>query len=223
MDRAARVDAVPAPDLGVAALLRPILVLGHGAAGSAASMAPHVAGLQARGIQARAIDLPKGRAERAIPIFAALLAADRTDPAVDEDVATGRTARLPIAIGGHSFGGRVASLAAADACDAGHPPVALVLLSYPLHPPGRRDDWDARTAHWPRLTCPVIVLSGTSDPFAAPALLKLAVTERLPAAELVTYPRLGHTLAPVLEDVLDRVAAFVLTAQRASEIPRLRA
>jgi predicted alpha/beta-hydrolase family hydrolase len=137
-------------------------------------MAPHVAGLQARGIEARAVDLPKGRAERAIPIFARLLA---SEPGV--------------ALGGHSFGGRVASFAAADACDAGRPPVALVLLSYPLHPPGRPDDWDARTAHWPRITCPVIVLSGTSDPFATPALLARALAERCRSG-VVTYPRSAH-------------------------------
>lgn len=174
---------------------RPVLVLGHGASGSAATMAPHVAGLRARGIDASAVDLPKGKAERAIPVFANLLAAD---PA--------------IAVGGHSFGGRVASLAAADACDALRPPLALVLLSYPLHPPGRRDDWDVRTAHWTRITCPVILLTGSSDPFATPALLSRALAERLPAAELVAYPRLGHGLMPVLDDVLDRIAAFVAHA-----------
>jgi len=163
-------------------------------------MAPHVAGLRARGVEALAVDLPRGRAERAIPVFAAILGAEP------------ETLRS-IAVGGQSFGGRVASLAAADACGAGRPPLALVLLSYPLHPPGRRDDWDARTAHWPRLTCPVILLSGSSDPFATPALLSRALSERLPGAQLVTYPRLGHTLAPVLEDVLDRVAAFVLEAR----------
>jgi predicted alpha/beta-hydrolase family hydrolase len=114
-----------------------------------------------------------------------------------------------IAVGGHSFGGRVASLAAADACDAGRPPRALVLLSYPLHAPGRPEAWDDRTAHWPRLTCPVILLGGSCDPFATPALLERAVVERLPAAEVVTYPRLGHTLGPVLDDALDRVAAFL--------------
>lgn len=155
-------------------------------------MAPHVAGLIARGIRARAVDLPKGRAERAVPVFAEVLAAEPG-----------------IAVGGHSFGGRVASLAAADACDAGRPPLALALLSYPLHAPGRRDDWDARTEHWPRITCPVLLLSGTSDPFVTPALLAHALAERLPAAELVTYPRLGHGLAAVLDDVLDRVAAFL--------------
>jgi pimeloyl-ACP methyl ester carboxylesterase len=169
----------------------PILVLGHGASGSAATMAPHVAGLQARGIEARAVDLPRGRAERAVPVFAGILAAEPD-----------------IAVGGHSFGGRVASLAAADACEAGRPPLALVLLSYPLHAPGRPEAWDERTAHWPRITCPVLLLGGSSDPFATSALLARAIAERLPAAELVTYPRLGHGLAPVLDDVLDRVAAF---------------
>jgi hypothetical protein len=185
-------------------------------------MAPHVAGLRARGIEARAINLPKGRAERAIPVFAELLAADVAYSAADGRVAVGPAGRLPIAVGGQSFGGRVASLAAADACDAGRPPLALVLLSYPLHPPGRRDDWDARTEHWPRLTCPVLLLSGSSDPFATPALLERALAERLPAAELVTYPRLGHTLAPVLEDVLDRVAAFVLDARSQGTPDRTR-
>jgi predicted alpha/beta-hydrolase family hydrolase len=178
-------------------------------------MAPHVAGLRARGIDARAVDLPRGRAERALPVFAALLAAGEGRSG-ESGIATGSR---PIAVGGQSFGGRVASLAAADACDAGRPPLALVLLSYPLHAPGRRDDWDARTAHWPRLTCPVILLSGSSDPFAAPALLSRALAERLPAAELVSYPRLGHTLAPVLEDVLDRVAAFVTASGEGSRPP----
>jgi predicted alpha/beta-hydrolase family hydrolase len=192
----------------------PILVLGHGASGSAASMSPHVAGLRARGIDARAIDLPKGRAERAVPRFAELLAGG---PPGDEGAVAALLADGPrIAVGGHSFGGRVASLAAADACGAGQPPLALVLLSYPLHAPGRPDDWDSRTAHWPRLACPVILLSGTSDPFAQPALLRRAVAERLPAAELVEYPKLGHGLAAVLEEVLDRAAAFVLRAAAAS-------
>lgn len=176
---------------------RPVLILGHGASGSAATMAPHVAGLRARGVEARAVDLPRGRAERAVAVFARALEAD-----------------LGIAVGGHSFGGRVASLAAANACDTGRPPLALVLLSYPLHAPGRPEAWDDRTAHWPRITCPVLLLAGSSDPFATPTLLTRALAERLPGAELVTYPRLGHTMAPVLEDVLDRVAAFVMASGR---------
>jgi predicted alpha/beta-hydrolase family hydrolase len=152
-------------------------------------MAPFVDGLRARGLAAIAIDLPKRRAEDALPAFHLVVPSDRD-----------------VAIGGHSFGGRVASLAAAEP-DA--PYAALVLFSYPLHPPGAPERTDARIAHWPAIRCPVLLLSGESDPFARIALLRAAVP-RIPRAELVTYPRLGHTLKPVLDDALDRAAAFLL-------------
>jgi len=162
--------------------------LGHGASGTAASMAPHVEGLRARGIEATAVDLPKRKAEDAVPVWRAAV----------PDLPT-------VAVGGQSYGGRVASLAAAQA-DA--PYAALVLFSYPLHPPGSPDRTDARIAHWPSIRCPVLLLSGEADPLARLGLLRAAVT-KLQAAELVTYPRLGHTLLPVLDDVLDRTATFL--------------
>jgi predicted alpha/beta-hydrolase family hydrolase len=164
----------------------PRLVLGHGASGTAASMAPHVAGLRARGIDAAAIDLPRGRSDAAVVHFIELLV-------VDPD----------LAVGGHSFGGRMASLAAAR-----QPARALVLLSYPLHAPGRQADWAARTDHWPAIACPVLLLSGEADPFAQIDLLREAVT-RLPRARLASWPRLGHALGPILDEALDLVAAFV--------------
>ncbi|MEZ4596606.1 MAG: alpha/beta family hydrolase [Chloroflexota bacterium] len=86
-----------------------------------------------------------------------------------------------------------------------------MLLSYPLHRPGS-PDWDVRSAHWPDIGVPVLLCSGDADPFARIDLLRRAVAARLPEAELVVYPRLGHGLGPVLEDVLDRVAAFVRSA-----------
>lgn len=161
------------------------VVLAHGASGTAASMAAHVAGLEQRGIPAQAIDLPRGRAERAVPPY---LAAAPPDPRV--------------VIGGQSFGGRVASMCAAE-----HPYAGLVLLSYPLHAPGAAE-WEGRVEHWPNIECPVLLLSGAADPFARLDWLREAV-KRLPKAELVTYPRLRHTLKPVLDDALDRVAQFV--------------
>lgn len=161
--------------------------LGHGAAGNAASMAPYVEGLRRRGIEAQAVELPKRKAEDAVPAWRA---------AVPDGAGT--------VAGGQSYGGRVASLAAA----AGAGYAGLVLFSYPLHPPGRPERAEARVSHWPTIACPVLLLSGEADPFARLALLRAAV-KALPHAELVTYPRLGHTLRPVLEDVLDRVAAFV--------------
>lgn len=161
------------------------VVLAHGASGTAASMRPHVDGLRARGLAARAIDLPIGRAERAVTVF------------------RDKVADLPgSVIGGHSYGGRVASMLAAEELPRG-----LVLLSYPLHRPGHAD-WEPRIAHWAALTCPVLMLSGESDPLARLEYLREAV-KRLPNAELYTYPGVRHGLAPVLDDALDRVARFV--------------
>jgi predicted alpha/beta-hydrolase family hydrolase len=153
-------------------------------------MAPFVNGLQARGVNATAIDLPRRRAEDALPAFHLVVPSEPD-----------------VAVGGQSYGGRVASLAAAE---PGAPYVALVLFSYPLHPPGAPDKTADRIAHWPSIRCPVLLLSGESDPFARIELLRASVA-RLERAELVTYPRLGHTLKPVLEDALDRAAAFLRT------------
>jgi pimeloyl-ACP methyl ester carboxylesterase len=66
----------------------------------------------------------------------------------------------------------------------------------------------ARTIHWPRIRCPVLLLSGEADPFARIELLRAAVP-LLRDAELHTYPRLGHSLKPVLDDALNRAAAFL--------------
>jgi predicted alpha/beta-hydrolase family hydrolase len=164
------------------------ILLAPGASGTIERLRDHERGLVARGLDVGLVELPKGRAERALPVYAA---------ALDAEDAPG------IAIGGHSFGGRVASLLAAE-----RPVAALILLSYPLHAPGKRDAWDERTSHWPRIGCPVLLLSGESDPFADLALLRGAVA-RLPAAELVTYPGVGHGLNAVLDPALDEVANFI--------------
>jgi hypothetical protein len=163
------------------------ILLAPGASGTIERLVPHAAGLRRRGLEVELVPLPKGKAERAVPVYRAAL--DRAGPGV--------------VIGGHSFGGRVASLLAAEA-----PPSGLVLLSYPLHAPGRQDAWDERTSHWPQIRCPVLLLSGESDPFARVDLLRNAV-ERLPDARLVTNPRVGHGLIAVLDDALDRITAFL--------------
>jgi uncharacterized protein len=133
------------------------------------------------------ISLPKGTAERAIPAFREAFSAEEAR----------------VVTGGQSFGGRVASLLAAEV-----PPAALVCFAYPLHAPGRHDAWNERTSHWPRIMCPVLLLSGESDPFARTELLRRAV-ERLPDGRLVTYAGVGHGVGPVLDDALDAAAEFI--------------
>jgi hypothetical protein len=162
----------------------PNLLLGHGASGTAASMRPWVVALAAHGVVAQALDLPKSSPERAVGVFRDAL-----------------TARPGAAVGGHSFGGRMASMLAAEQDVS-----ALVLLSYPLHRPGHPDE--LRTAHWARITCPVLFLSGDRDPFAKIDLLRGAVS-MMPNAELVVYPGMGHGLLSVREDAAARIAAFL--------------
>ena len=171
------------------------IFLGHGAAGSAATMAPWVDGLRERGYDAHALTLPKRRAEDAVAAF--------EDQVPDEP---------GVVVGGHSFGGRVASLSAAGVGRAEGEPggryAALVCLSYPLHRPGAPETAGARTAHWPRIAVPTLLLSGTSDPFARIDLLEAAMPT-LAVGRLETWPRLGHGLLPVREAALARIAAFL--------------
>ena len=161
-----------------------MIYLAHGASGSAASMKPYIDGLQRRALDARAVELPVRKAEEVTSIY------------------RGQVVDYPNAvIGGHSYGGRVASLLA-----AAEPPRALVLFSYPLHRPGRPAD--LRTSHWPLISCPVLLLSGESDQFARIELLRDSVS-LLRDAPLITWPAVGHGLTKVLDQALDRVAEFV--------------
>jgi len=168
------------------------VVIAPGASGKAASMQAHVDGLGTRGIAATAIELPLRKAERAVPVYRERLDQQPEPPG-------------QLVIGGRSYGGRVASLLVAE-----HEvtPAGLICFSYPLHRPGQ-PDWDVRSAHWPGISVPVLLLSGESDPFARIDLLRRAVDGRLPSARLVTYPGVGHSLKTVLDDALDEAATFV--------------
>ncbi len=75
----------------------------------------------------------------------------------------------PLILGGRSMGGRMCSIAAARQM---LPVRALVLICYPLHPPGKPDR--LRTEHFPDLTMPCLFISGTKDQFGTPDELTLA-------------------------------------------------
>jgi hypothetical protein len=94
-----------------------------------------------------------------------------------------------IFLGGHSYGGRQATmLAAEDPQVAG----ALLLFSYPLHPPNQPAK--SRTAHFPQLRTPAMFVHGTKDAFGSPEEMRAAL--RLPPAptSLVILDRAGHDL-----------------------------
>ena len=76
-------------------------------------------------------------------------------------------------LGGRSMGGRICSMAVAD----GLPAKGLVLVSYPLHPPGKPDK--LRTEHFPALDVPCLFVSGTKDTFGRPDELE-AATKAIP-------------------------------------------
>ncbi len=73
-----------------------------------------------------------------------------------------------LALGGRSMGGRMCTMAVAD----GLPAAALVLIAYPLHPPGKPDN--LRVEHLPRVNVPCLFVSGTRDPFGTPDELEAA-------------------------------------------------
>ncbi len=88
---------------------------------------------------------------------------------VEEAAGLARRARVAparVALGGRSMGGRMCSIAVAD----GLPAAALVLMSYPLHPPGKPDR--LRVEHFPRLEVPCLFVSGTRDAFGTPEELE---------------------------------------------------
>jgi predicted alpha/beta-hydrolase family hydrolase len=165
--------------------------LAHGASGTAASMRPWTDALAARGYPASPVQLPRGSAERALPAYRAAV-----------------TPGPEVVIGGQSFGGRVASLLAAD-----EPLAGLVLLCYPLHRPGHPETAAARTAHWPRIACPVLLLSGEADPFARLEVLREKVPQ-LPRSTLITFPGLGHGLNRVRDPAVDLIGAWLETLDR---------
>jgi uncharacterized protein len=67
-----------------------------------------------------------------------------------------------VVLGGRSMGGRMCSMAVAEGLTA----AGLVLIAYPLHPPGRPDK--RRVEHLPQISVPCLFVSGTRDPFGTP-------------------------------------------------------
>lgn len=104
-------------------------------------------------------------------------------------------------LGGHSYGGRQASMVAAEH-ESDVP--GLLLLSYPLHPPGRPEQ--LRTAHFGNIRTPCLFVHGTSDPFASPDEMRTAVALIPAKTKMIFLDGLGHDLGKGKTDVVSRIA-----------------
>ena len=120
-------------------------------------------------------------------------------------------------IGGRSMGGRAASMLAADGFDCS----GLLLLAYPLHPPGKPDQ--LRDAHLPAIRVPVLCVNGTRDPFCTPELMK-GVLERVTAPWQMLWLETadhsfhvlkssGKTDAQIMDEVADAAEKWVATVR----------
>ncbi|MCP9271998.1 alpha/beta hydrolase family protein [Mycolicibacterium arenosum] len=94
----------------------------------------------------------------------------------------------PVVAGGHSYGGRMTSVAVADGLAVD----VLALTSYPLHPPGKPER--ARTEHLPAIAVPTVFTHGTADPFGSPEEMRAALALVGAATEFVEITGARHDL-----------------------------
>ena len=149
-------------------------------------------------------DLPFRQQRPKGPPFPAAAARDR------EGVAAATAALRAIApgkifAGGHSYGGRQTAMAAAE-----NPQLAdaLLLLSYPLHPPNKPAQ--LRTSFFPELRTPALFVHGTNDPFGSQDQLRTALALIPARTDLLSVEGAGHDLKRAAS-----LSAAILTRFRA--------
>ena len=160
------------------------LIFAHGAgAGQAHPFMVKIAkGLAARGIDVVTFDFPYMHAKRGAPDKAPVLESCFLR-VIEASRARKGLGGHRLFIGGKSMGGRMAThLGAQDVAGL----KGIVVLGYPLHPPGQPDK--LRVAHLPAITVPVLIVQGEKDAFGAPDEFK-------PHLKTMKAPVLLHAIA----------------------------
>jgi uncharacterized protein len=147
-------------------------------------------------------DFPYRREGRKAPDRPAKLIACVRDEAASLAEATGVDPGA-VVLGGRSMGGRMCTLGVAE----GLPAAGLVLVAYPLHPPGRPDR--LRVDHFPDIAVPCLFLSGTRDPFASPDELESHASAIAGPVTHVWVDGGRHELKGADHEVADAVARWV--------------
>jgi uncharacterized protein len=193
-----------------------ILAHGAGAAQTSGFMVTFATELAARGISVVTFNfLYKDRGRRVPDPKDRLEACYRS---VIKTVRGRNIARpLRLAIGGKSMGGRIASQVAAGGVGE---LAGLVLLGYPLHPPGRADR--LRAAHLPAVGAPMLFVQGSRDAFGAPEELQPIIHFLEPAADLYVVEGGDHSFKvprnagvrqqDVYRAIHDRIASWLRAA-----------
>jgi predicted alpha/beta-hydrolase family hydrolase len=180
------------------------LVLTHGAGGNC-TMPLLVAAAEAfaaAGTTVLRCDLPFRQRRPTGPPSPAGAAADRAG--LREAAAVLRAeVSGPVALGGQSYGGRQATLLLADEPGTAE---ALLLFSYPLHPPGKPDR--LRSDHFPRLRVPALFVQGTADPFGSIDELRAAIAAIPSPTRIVVIDKAGHDLRRGRFDLAGVAATF---------------
>ena len=183
------------------------LILTHGASGNS-SMPLLVAVAEAfanAGITALRIDLPYRQRRPKGPPYPAEAAVDRAG--IVEAIGVLRESVDRIVLGGHSYGGRQMSMVCAEQAGLA---AGLLLLSYPLHPPGRPAN--LRVEHFPRISVPALFVHGTRDGFGSESEMREALRLIPAPADLWIITGGGHGLpakiAAELPKRLAKVAAL---------------
>jgi uncharacterized protein len=179
------------------------LVLTHGAGADCRSrLLTLVAGAFAEaGFLVLRCDLPFRQSRPHGPPFPALAPRDREGLRRAVEIMRAKTAGR-IFLGGHSYGGRQATLLASEQPDLA---AGLLLLSYPLHPP--RKPAEMRTQHFPQLQTPALFVHGSRDPFGSHQEMRSALA-LLPARNLLLeIEGAGHELIgkKAQEDLPERI------------------
>ncbi|MGN5238799.1 alpha/beta hydrolase family protein [Rhodococcus sp. SJ-3] len=156
------------------------------------------------GIVSLRYDLPFRRRKPKGPPQPARAAEDRSG--VAEAIAALRERHTgPIMVGGVSYGGRQTSMLLAE-----RPGIAdaLVLLSYPLHPPGKPEK--ARTEHLPAVAVPTVFVHGARDPFGTLDEITAAAALVTGPTALLEVPAAGHDLSRAKTDLSAETVTAVL-------------
>jgi uncharacterized protein len=191
-----------------------VLILAHGAGAGQRSpfMTTFAAALAARGLDVVTFNFPYTEHKRRVPDRPAVLEACFRK--VIEAVRGEKGAQRQLAlIGGKSMGGRIATQVAAKERDL--PIAGIVLLGYPLHPPGRPTE--RRDAHLPAVGRPMLFIQGSRDAFGTPAELGPVLSSISPPATLHVVERGDHSFkipkpgnqAAVYEEIQQTIAQWV--------------